>query len=457
MRRLIRIADRAAALLDNGSAGTIRVRLQTLITIRWIAVGGQLTTLLAVYYGFGFAFPLLPALIAVAASVALNVALPLVHRGQPHVGDRDAAIHLAFDCVQLAALLYLTGGLANPFELLILAPVTVAATILSRRSILLLAALAVVLVTALAFWHLPLPGPMGRVPPPAIMLFAVWIATVFAILFTAAVVARVAAEQRRMRDALAETQASLAREQQFSALGALAAAAAHELGTPLATISVVAKELARDLPPDSELAEDAGLLLSQAERCRDILAELARRPLDDGGEAYYRAPLSTLIESAATPHRREAVEIEIVRRGSDGGPEPRVTRRPELVHGIGNLLSNALQFAAGRVEVAVAWTDTVVRVTIADDGPGFPPVLLARLGEPYLSTRSGESGHMGLGVFIAQTLLHRTGARLVFGNRQGYGAEVLIEWPRRVLEGDGSSDRDESGEGAVRGADAAPR
>lgn len=457
MRPFADIAARAASLLGDASAGAVRVRLQTLITIRWIAVAGQLVTLLVVHFGFGFTLPLVPALIAVAASAALNAALPLVHRGQPHVGDRDAAIHLAFDCVQLAVLLFLTGGLANPFEVLILAPVTVSATILSRRSTLLLAALAVVLVTVLAFWHLPLPGPPGQVPPPGIMLFAVWIATVLAILFIASVVARVAAEQRRMRDALAEAQAALAREQQLSALGALAAAAAHELGTPLATISVVAKELARDLPPDSDLSDDATLLLSQAERCRDILAELARRPVDDAGEAYYRAPLSALIEAAAVPHRRDAIALEIVRRAGDAGPEPRVERRPELVHGIGNLLSNALQFAERRVEVAIAWTASSVRVTIADDGPGFPPMLLARFGEPYISSRSGESGHMGLGVFIAQTLLHRTGARLVFGNRQGYGAEVVIEWPRDVLEGGASSDRDEIGERAVGREDVASR
>jgi two-component system, sensor histidine kinase RegB len=239
-----------------------------------------------------------------------------------------------------------------------------------------------------------------------------------------------------MQDALAEAQAALAREHQVSAVGAIAAAAAHELGTPLATILVVAKELVRDLPRDSEWAEDADLLLSQAERCRDILAELSARPRGDTGESFYKGPISALVESVSDSHGGDDVPVRIVREpGTDApGPEPRVMRRPEIVHGIGNFISNARQFAKTEVLVTIHWDQTICQISVQDDGPGFSPSILSRLGEPYVSTRRESGEHMGLGVFIAQTLLERTGARVEFDNRVDGGAEVVVTWPRQRLE-----------------------
>ena len=236
-----------------------------------------------------------------------------------------------------------------------------------------------------------------------------------------------------MSAALAATQIALAREQRLSSLGTLAAAAAHELGSPLATIAVGAREIARDLPPDSALAEDMELLLSQTTRCRDILAELARRPEADGGDPFLQLPLADLVDEAAAPHTRAQVALEIVAERADG-PEPQLARSPEIVHGLGNLLANAIQFAASRVEVLLAWNRDEVQVTIADDGPGFPAHLLGRLGEPYLSGRAGTGEHMGLGIFIAQNLLQRTGASVEFANRRASGAEVVVRWPRPILE-----------------------
>ena len=277
----------------------IRVRSHTLVAIRWVGVTGQGVTLLIVYYGLGFTFPIVPSIAAVTASAALNVFVLLRHWARPHIGDRDAALYLGFDIVQLGVLLYLTGGILNPFLVLILAPIVVSATALSSASTVILALLAIATVTFLAFSRLPLPTPQPLAEPDAVFVFALWIAIILAIGFTAGYVYRVAREQRRMQDALAEAQAALAREHQVSAVGAIAAAAAHELGTPLATISVVAKELVRDLPADSEWAEDAALLLSQAERCRDILAELSARPRGDTGESFYKGPISTLVEAVS--------------------------------------------------------------------------------------------------------------------------------------------------------------
>lgn len=414
----------------------IRVRSHTLVAIRWVGVTGQGATLLVVYYGLGYVFPIVPAIAAVTASAALNLFVLLRHWARPHIGERDAALYLGFDILQLGALLYLTGGILNPFLVLILAPIVVSATVLSSASTVVLSLLAMGTVTFLAFRHLPLPTPHPMAQPDPVFVLALWIAMVLAITFTAGYVYRVAREQRRMQDALAEAQAALAREHQVSAVGAIAAAAAHELGTPLATISVVAKELVRDLPEGSEWAEDADLLLSQAQRCRDILAELSARPRGDTGESFYKGPISSLVEAVSESRGQAGAPVRIEREpdAEAGAAEPRVLRRPEIVHGIGNFVSNARQFAKTEVLVTIWWDDISCRITVQDDGPGFSPSILSRLGEPYVSTRRESDEHMGLGVFIAQTLLERTGGRVEFDNRADGGAEVVVTWPRNRLE-----------------------
>ena len=413
-----------------------RVRSHTLVGIRWVGVTGQGITLLTVYYGFGFTFPIVLAIAAVTASATVNMFVLLRHWARPHIGERDAALYLGFDILQLGTLLYLTGGLLNPFQILILAPIVVSATVLSAVSTVILSVLAMGTVTVLAFEYLPLPAPNPIPHPDPVFIFAIWVATILAIGFTAGYVYRVAREQRRMQDALAEAQAALAREHQVSAVGAIAAAAAHELGTPLATINLVAKELARDLPPDSEHGEDAALLLSQAERCRDILAELSARPQGDTGESFYKGPISSLIEQVSQNPGSDDIDVVIQREttASSENPEPRVVTMPEIVHGLGNFISNAKQFATTEVRVVVEWTPELCQVTVQDDGPGFSPHILSRLGEPYVSSRRESEGHMGLGVFIAQTLLERTGARVEFDNGADVGAEVKVTWPRNRLE-----------------------
>ena len=418
------------------ATGSGRISLRTLVPIRWVAIAGQALALLTVHYGIGFHLPLLPALAVVAGSALLNIIL-IVHRQVARqLGERYAALCLGYDILQLAILLYLTGGLQNPFSILIVAPVTVGATILSRRPVIALSVFAVAAISALALWHLPLPwrsGPGPLVFPPEIIV-GTWTALVLATVFIALYTWSVAQDARRLRDAVAATQLALAREQRVSAVGALAAAAAHELGSPLATIAVVAKELVRDLPADSPHAEDAALLLSQSERCRRILAELSHRPEEDGGSPYTRLPISALVEAAAAQHQQRGVRLIFATAGSPPEDEPQVRRSPEILHGLNNLIQNAVQFARREVTVTTFWDVKTVTVEISDDGPGFLLHLLGRLGEPYLSTRAGAADHMGLGIFIAQSLLERSGAGLTFENLEEGGAHVAISWNRANLE-----------------------
>ena len=434
--------QRAVTLLTKRHRSAIarlgRLRVGTLILIRWIAASGQAIAILTVHFGIGFELPLAACFAVIAATAASNVWLARQRAARARLGNREAALFLGFDLVQLTVLLYLTGGIHNPFVILMLAPVTVSATILSRAATAILVGLAIACITAIVFWHLPLPwSPGGFFQPPPYVL-GIWTSLSVATVFISTYVWSVAEEARRMSEALAEARQALLREQRFTALGGLAAAAAHELGSPLGTIAVVAKELSHAVPQSSPLAEDIELLLSQSDRCREILAELGRRPEEMGGMPFERMPLGALIEEAAEHVNTEHVELSFMRDVQSDAAEPQVVRSPDVLLALGTLVQNATQFARKMVEVRMSWTHRDVQITIADDGPGFAPDVLAVLGEPYVSSRAGEEEHMGLGIFIAQTVLERTGATLNFRNRDG--AEVVIRWPRAMLEAIEESD-----------------
>jgi two-component system sensor histidine kinase RegB len=376
--------------------------------------------------------------------VALRIRYPASHR----LKSGYAFTMLAYDILQLAALLYLTGGLENPFAFLLIAPVTVSASTLPLRITAALGALTIAAATILTSFHHPLPWfhqTNLMLPFPYVM--GVWAAVVSGILFIGFYSWRTAEEARRMAKALAAAEMVLAREQKLSALDGLAAAAAHGLGTPLATIAVVTKELLRGAKSADPHYEDLVLLRAQAERCRDILAELA-----GGGEQHdiivSRLPLSHLIEEVVSPHRLIAVPIEVKTRASSHGtalPEPVAERNPGVLYGLGNLVENAIDFANSKVDVEAQWSNDEVTIVIADDGAGFPPHVLEQLGEPFITTRhaqrerpesSDEHVGMGLGFFIAKTLLERSGARLELANRplpEG-GAMVTVVWPRAKFE-----------------------
>lgn len=419
---------------------------RTLTTIRWVALMGQLISLLVVHYGLGFPLPLETALGIVAAGALYNVVIQAVRRSGRAMTTRAAAFGLAFDIAQLGYLLYWTGGLENPFALMLIAPVTVSATILSGAATIWLSFLALASASVLAVVHQPLPwGPAG-LELPNIYVFGLWMAIVIATLFIAGYTYRVSRDARRMSNALGATRLALSREQQLSALGGLAAAAAHELGTPLSTIAVVARELRKDLPEDSEWGEDVDLLLSETARCRDILTQLSRQPDQEAAGPFKLMPFSAMVEAAAAPHQRDEIVVIIEQHGPEGAlnlagdqaavvaAQPRVLLTPELNQGIGTLIQNAVQFAAETVEVTVYWDEMTASVIIEDDGPGFSSLVLDRLGEPYVSSRAGKGGHMGLGIFIAKTLLERGGASLSFSNRSEGGARVTVRWRRSDLE-----------------------
>ncbi len=425
--------------------GDTRLRLQTIVRLRWLAVLGQSLTVIGAYWVLGIDLPIGGCLAVIALSAWLNVALRIRYPASQRLKSGYAFVMLGYDILQLAVLLYLTGGLENPFAFLLIAPVTVSASTLPIRITAALGALTIAAATLLTSFHLPLPWFHQTnllLPFPYVM--GVWAAVVSGILFIGFYSWRTAEEARRMAKALAAAEMVLAREQKLSALDGLAAAAAHGLGTPLATIAVVTKELLRGAKPSDPHYDDITLLRAQAERCRDILAQLA-----GGGEQQdiivSRLLLTHLIEEVVAPHRLVAVPIEVktgpAQDGAASSPEPVTLRNPGVLYGLGNLVENAIDFANNKVDVEARWSKDEVTIVIADDGTGFPPHVLEQLGEPFVTTRraqrerhedSDEHVGMGLGFFIAKTLLERSGARLELANRllpQG-GAVVTVVWPR---------------------------
>lgn len=424
-----------------------RLRLHTIVRLRWLAVMGQLSAVVVVWAVLGFPMPVGYCLGLIALSAWINVALSVRYPARHRLGVPLATALLSYDIVQLAALLYLTGGVQNPFSLLLLAPVTVSAATLPPASTFLLGLLAVSSSVLLLYNYKPLPWYEGlRFDNPFVYKVGMVSAITAGMVFIALYAWRLAREAELMSRALAATEEVLAREQKLHALDGLAAAAAHELGTPLSTIVLVTSELAREVA-GTAIADDVKLLCEQAKRCREILQKLTREP----GEPdvwYQRLSLRELLEEASRPYREGRVAVAVTGAADTlasgtGVIEPVALRRPGMIYGIGNIIENAVDFAKTRVEITARWSASTVTIVIADDGPGFPPELIETLGEPYVSTRRqggekkhGRAGGLGLGFFIAKTLLERSGASLSLENRSApeHGAIVTVTWPRTEFE-----------------------
>ena len=446
-----RLLPRLAAELSPSARG--RVRLRTLSNLRWMAVAGQSATLFLVYFGLGYPLPILTCAATIAASAVLNIGLALRYPAAHRLTNREATLYLAYDVIQLAALLYLTGGITNPFALMFLAPVVIGAATLNLGNTLVLASLAFVAISVIALVHRPLPwSPGDLLALPALYQVGIWASLVLGIGFTSIYAWRIASEAARMSAGLTATQLALAREHRMASIGALAAAAAHELGTPLGTIAVVSRELERALPPNSAEAEDVRLLRAEAERCRGILTKLAR-PEESVIEAMQRLPLGALLDDLASEYRGGDIMILIdAQPATADSPEPKIWRAPALLHGLGNLIANAADFAQSVVRIRAEWDSREVRVRVDDDGPGFAPEIMERIGEPYVTSRpgtyapgetelepdsafAGQAG-MGLGFFIAKTLIEQTRGKLRAVNMDGGGARVSARWPRGAIDGE---------------------
>ena len=397
------------------------LRLRTLIFQRWMASFGQLAALLVATRYYEMQLPLGFCFLAVGLAVIANLTAVFVFPQNKRLSENEALLTLLFDLTQLCFLLFLTGGLTNPFALLVLAPVTVSASALELRSTLILGGLAAVFVSFIGLVNVPLRLADSTIfTAPGLFTFGFWLSLLIGIAFLGLYSRRVATEMRLMSDALLATQMALAREQKLTDLGGVVAAAAHELGTPLATIKLISSELMDELADQPDLAEDARLISEQANRCREILRSMGKAGKDD--LLLRQAPLEAVLQEAAEPHMSRGIEVIFNTAGT--GASPIVQRRPELIHGLRNLVQNAVDFARSKVWVDAQFTPDRILLRIIDDGDGFPPQVLGRIGDPFVRSRRDaqdlaqrpEYEGMGLGLFIAKTLLERTGAELSFAN-----------------------------------------
>ena len=412
------------------------LRMSALIRFRWAHALVQATAVAATVWLLRWPVHVLPCVASIGAALAMNLALTLSPAARREARPFEAAGQLTVDIVLLWGLLHLIGGIVNPFAVLLIGPVTVAGAAAPPRHALVVAAVAMAATVTLA--AVPVAGPHPGAAPEAYRA-GLAAAMILVVGFAGGFAAWSAQRGTRIERALRVAETVLAREQRLSALGALAAAIAHELGTPLATISVVATELARDAPT-GPVREDAVLLVEQARRCRDILGRLAASP-DQADVLYDRMSLADFAREIAAPVARFP-DLHVTIRVSDppGAPAPEIWRRREALHALGAIVENAVDFADEEVRLSIRFDAAEIVVEVGDDGPGFTPGVMAQLGEPYIThrrdlevSRTGRSG-MGLGLFIAKTLLERTGARILFANSAPHGAVVTVRWPRPALE-----------------------
>ena len=435
------------------------VRLRTFIYLRWLAVFGQSGAVIAGLFFLHLDLKLELISFFILLSASINILATFLYPENKRLSEKDIFLLLMYDLIQLSVLLFLTGGLTNPFSVLVLAPVTISATALSLRPTLILGAIAALLVTTLGLLYIPLKTINGLSIEPEILLAGTWLALLITVSFLASYARRVTVEMSSMSEALLATQMALDREQRLTALGGVVAAMAHELGTPLSTIKLVSSEILNETNLSQEVREDIELINSQVDRCRDILKDMGRRGKDD--THLHIAPMLSLIQEATEPHQNRGKSIVLEVGDWQGNifddiklkEQLNVYRKPEIIHGIRNLVQNAVDFAESTVWIEVDWRKDVVTLIIIDDGLGFSSDMIGRLGDPYLRDKANKNNArkskqyegMGLGLFIAKTLLERTGATISFSNNKiknetnpeevlKIGAVVRVTWPKNSLK-----------------------
>lgn len=432
-------SDTPGAGAAQGRAPARRLSTRALVLLRAAYALGQIIVLLMAWRVLGWPLAPAPCFGLIGASVATNLITALSAGGRPEARPWEITALLAFDVAQTTVLLYLAGGVVNPFALLLIAPVTVAGGALPPRRALGVCVLAMIGSLSLAMEPPPPGAAVAAVADLRPYRLAHSAALIVAMLFAGGYASWSSANGARRELALRVTESVLAREQRLSALGALSAAVAHELGTPLATMTIVATEMAREAP-EGPLRDDARLMVEQAKRCREILRRLAETP-DQGDTVHERMSLLRFVSEIVEPYASAVdVRVEALVTGAPGVSAPDVRRRPEAMHAISAIVENAYDFAQSEILVSARFDAAHVSVEVRDDGPGFTPAILSRLGEPYVTSRpaaeGSRTGHigMGLGFFIAKTLLERSGAQVSCVNDPRGGAVVTARWPRSEME-----------------------
>mgnify|MGYP001471787175 CR=1 FL=1 len=401
---------------------------KTLVILRWIAIFGQFTAVNLEYFYLKLEFSINFAYLVIFFGLITNLFLQFKIKSV-QIRDFNASVFLAYDLFQLSILLYLTGGISNPFSILIIIPTIVSSTFLSMGTTLILGIITLICLFLLTIYHQPFPGIHGNsFTFPKLYLTGFFISIVIGLVFLSYFGIRFSGETKRRSEAINKLQQVIAKEYELESLGAQAAAAAHSLGTPLATINIVASELKKDLGKNSQFTKDIDLLISQTKRCSEILKRISKKQIEEDkffSQIKFEDLLTEIVNSF-----KETSYKKITLILSRDKNKINIKRTPEIVYGLRNFIGNAVKFSKTEVKIILESDNNKVRVLIKDDGPGYPEDIIDLIGEPYIRTKSREivnKSGLGLGTFLGKQLLERKGAKLSFLNDRGAQAEVFWE------------------------------
>ena len=403
---------------------------KTLVFLRWIAIFGQLFSINLVYFFLDLNFPVLFCHIIIFIGFFTNIYLQFGLKANL-LKDLYSSSFLMYDIIQLSILLFLTGGIFNPFAILLIVPTIVSSTFLSMGSTIILGTSTIILLFVLTFFNMPLPGMEEYVLSfPNYYVTGILISLIIGLIFLSYFGVRFAGETKKRSDALNKLQQILAKEYELESLGGQAAAAAHSLGTPLATITVVAKEMRKEVGDNSKFTKDIDLLISQTKRCSEILKKISQKQIIKD-EFLSAMSLENLLEEIIKSFK-ESSEKNIGLNIDKDVNKIDIKKNPEIVYGLRNFIGNAVKFSNQNILISIISNNINLFVIIEDDGPGFPDDIIKAIGEPYIKSRSKLSKNnagLGLGTFLGKTLLERQSAMISFENNSSLkGAKVKIKW-----------------------------
>jgi two-component system, sensor histidine kinase RegB len=407
----------------------------TLTILRYIAIFGQFFAINVVYFYLALPFPIELSYVVIFIGLLTNLYLQFGIKIN-QLKDIYASIFLFYDLIQLSILLFLTGGIFNPFCFLLIIPAIVSSTFLSMGTTIILGCITSLLLLIISFFHLPLPGEdMNLLHFPDFYKIGIVISIFIGLIFLSYFGIRFSGETKKRSEALNKLQEVIAKEYELESLGGQAAAAAHSLGTPLATISVVSKELKKEIGDDTEISKDIDLLISQTKRCSEILKQISKKQIEEDiflSSIKFEDLILEIIDSF-----KETSSKEIYLEANNDQNKIKIQRTPEIIYGLRNFIGNAVKFSKSKVEVNLKSDEKIIEIEINDDGPGIPEDIINKIGEPYIKSKSRElssNAGLGLGTFLGKTLLERQGANLQFKrNSKLGGALVIINWSPNSL------------------------
>jgi len=402
------------------------ILLSNLIKIRWIAIIGQLSAILLVFFYFNISIPLISCILMVLISLSINILSFFRNKKKKYLSDKYAFYFLSFDTIQLGILLYLTGGIYNPFSLLLIAPLIISASYLPISYSIALLILSIFGVCIISNLYLPIRWEETFIVP-IYFTYGLTLSLIISLIFISIYVYLFANSSRRISEALSQTRSALANQKKVSEIGSLSAAAVHELSTPLNTIFLILNDLLEEesVKNNNDIKKEIDLLKSQADRCRNILLTLSKNPENLKDNFFNKTTISNLLKINFDKFNDKKIILKINLRSKEN--EPLILFKDEIVYGIGNIIQNAVQHANSKIYVDIFWNQSEFIINIVDDGLGFKQETIDQIGKPYISKH--KTG-MGLGIFIAKNLIENIGGSIFCKNLKDFGASVEIKIKR---------------------------